>query len=87
MTCFILISTFVQHELSYDGFHARADPILRVVERQPGNVFRGSDRFAATAAPLAAALRTDFPEVTDATTANGRSVLLTWGTTATRRRL
>jgi putative ABC transport system permease protein len=61
--CF-LIALYVRHELSYDDFHAKADRIYRVVQHEG----RG-DRTEASlhhAAPLAPALRREFPGVFEA---------------------
>ncbi len=43
-------------ETSYDRYHANAKNIYRVVQEQPGNVYLGSNFFAVTPGPLAAAL-------------------------------
>ena len=65
MTCVILISLFIQDELSYDRFHEKADRIYRVVDSfdVPGGIERA---FALTSAPFAPNLKKDFPEVEDA---------------------
>jgi len=67
MAVFILIFLYVRYELSFDKWHKDADKIYRVVQKQNGNVYLGSDRFAVTPGPLAAALMQDFPEVVSAT--------------------
>jgi len=67
MAVFVLIFLYVQYELSFDRWHEHADRVFRVVQRQPGNMYLGSDRFAVTQAPLAAALMQEFPEVAAAT--------------------
>ena len=67
LTCFILISLFVQFELSYDTFHDKADRIYRVAKEDPGSYYLGSNRFAVTPAPLTSALMKDLPEVEIAT--------------------
>ncbi|MBI4551173.1 MAG: ABC transporter permease [Candidatus Latescibacteria bacterium] len=61
IACCLLILLYVQYELSYDRFHTNADQIYRVVreERAPGRV----THLAITPAPLAPALRQEFPEV------------------------
>jgi putative ABC transport system permease protein len=80
MAVFVLIFLYVQHELSFDRWHENADRIYRVVQRQPGNMYLGSDRFAVTQAPLAAALMQEFPEVVAATRMDSSgNVLLTYG--------
>lgn len=68
MTCFLLIALFIQYELNYDRQHEKADRIYRVAQKQQGNTFRGTDLFAVTPAPLAPALRENFPEVESAVT-------------------
>ena len=70
MAAFVLIFLYVEYELSFDQWHDNADRIFRVVQKQPGNVYLGSDRFAVTPSPLAAALMEDFPEVVAATRIN-----------------
>ena len=62
LTCCLLIFLWVQDELSYDRFHENADNLYRVVENQ---YYSGSEPFpvAVTPAPLAEALRTDYPEI------------------------
>jgi putative ABC transport system permease protein len=67
MAVFILIMLFVRAELSYDRFHENAENIYRVVQEQPGNYYLGSNVFAVTPGPLAAAMVRDFPEVLAAT--------------------
>jgi len=63
LAVFILIMLFVRTELGYDRYHANAKNIYRVVQEQPGNVYLGSNVFAVTPGPLAAAMVQDFPEV------------------------
>jgi len=63
MTCFILITLFIQFELSFDDHHEKADRIYRIVQRQKGNEYRGTDFFAVSPRPLGIALKNDFPEV------------------------
>ncbi|MCY3556868.1 MAG: ABC transporter permease [Gemmatimonadetes bacterium] len=53
ITCCMLILLYIQHELSYDRFHEKADRIYRVVN---GN-------FARTPPALGPALKDQFPEV------------------------
>jgi len=67
LAVFILIMLFVRTELGYDRYHANARTIYRVVQEQPGNFYLGSNVFAVTPGPLAAAMVQDFPEVLAAT--------------------
>jgi putative ABC transport system permease protein len=60
MACCILILLFIQHELSYDRFHERAERIYRVVRETKDQKTLFSDR---TSAPLGEMLHSNFPEV------------------------
>ena len=61
----LLILLFVVDELSYDTFHENADEIVRVVFKAKVN---GEDmKEAVVMAPVAKALKSEFPEVKDAT--------------------
>jgi putative ABC transport system permease protein len=61
ITCSIFIILFVNHELSYDRFHTKADRIFRVGVR---GKFSGTEfNQAITAQPMAQALLSDYPEV------------------------
>jgi putative ABC transport system permease protein len=66
MAAFILISLYVSHELSFDRYHKNADSIYRVAEEIPFT-YMGSNKFATTPAPLAAALVNEYPEVVSST--------------------
>jgi len=79
MTCFILIALFVQYELSYDKQHENVNDIYRVVSKQPGNEFKGTDLFSGTPLPLGPAMVIDFPEVKAKTGIDLRSNLLSKG--------
>jgi len=67
MAVFILIFLYGRYELSFDRWHENASRIYRVVQKQPGNVYLGSDRFADTSAPYASALMEEYPEIVSAT--------------------
>jgi putative ABC transport system permease protein len=64
MACCFLILIWVKDELSFDRFHANANAIYRVTEHQYDS---SGDYFpvAVTPWPLAEALKTDFPEITE----------------------
>ncbi|MEQ9405850.1 MAG: ABC transporter permease [Cyclobacteriaceae bacterium] len=65
LACFMLISLFVKDELSYDQYFNDSDRIHRV---DFAATLNGSDIIAAQGgAPMAAALKKDYPEVQDAT--------------------
>lgn len=68
LACFMLISLFIKHELTYDTFHKDADRIHRVHFRATLN---GEDHTASqVGAPMGAAMKKDFPEVEDAVRIN-----------------
>ena len=69
LTCFLLISLYVIHELSYDRFHRNYENTyrLKVVGRMAG----GELNQAVTAAPMAQAMLTDYPEVIRAARVRG----------------
>jgi ABC-type antimicrobial peptide transport system permease subunit len=61
--CFILMLLLVLDELSFDGFHKNADDIHRVIIIEENS---NGLPIALTQAPLAAALKRDFPEIIEA---------------------
>jgi putative ABC transport system permease protein len=61
MACFILIALIIRGEFQVDKFHERADRIYRVI--RVDNLGGETTRVALTQAPLAAALKRDFPDV------------------------
>ncbi|MBS1661470.1 MAG: ABC transporter permease [Bacteroidetes bacterium] len=70
MACCLLITLYVQNELSYDRYHAKADRIYRVTQtfrhvekgENPGPP-SPQDYSVWGCAPLAPALQADFPEI------------------------
>ena len=60
LTCTILISLFVQNELSYDKHHKNYKKIYRLESHF--NIQESEDLFAATAFPLAPALKLENPQ-------------------------
>jgi len=68
LTTFILISLYVQYELSYDRYHENSDRIYRIIQYQPQEKTYGkSDFFALTHSPLGQTLVDRYPEVVNAT--------------------
>lgn len=70
MACCILIALYVQHELSYDRYHAKKDRIYRVLQTfrsfQPGEVVTAptpKDYWVWGCAPVGPALQADFPQI------------------------
>jgi len=65
IACCLLILLYIQHELSYDRYHEKADRIYRLALSIN---FGGTEGEIATAgAPAAKAIVNDYPEVMDAT--------------------
>ena len=61
LACCVLIALYIHFELSYDGFHDKADNIYRIIEIETES---GKNRYsAATPAPLAPTLSQEFPEI------------------------
>jgi len=65
IACSILIIAFIFYELSYDNFHEKADRILRLYLKGKFGDFEFQSAW--TAAPIAATLINDLPDVIDAT--------------------
>ncbi|MEL6660025.1 MAG: FtsX-like permease family protein, partial [Bacteroidota bacterium] len=63
-----LLTMYIQYESSYDQQHTKSDRIYRVVQRQEGNVFKGTDMFALAPCVMVPKLLEDFPEVETGTT-------------------
>ncbi|MBN1272121.1 MAG: ABC transporter permease [Candidatus Aminicenantes bacterium] len=61
MSCCILLYLFVRYETSYDRFHPHAERTYRIISQDEGDGIL--DRFVFTPAPLAPALKREFPEV------------------------
>jgi putative ABC transport system permease protein len=64
MAVFILISLYVQYELSYDRYHENSDHIYRIIRHKPVIDNLNSGYFAKTQYPLAPILKEQYPEVT-----------------------
>ncbi|MEZ4699173.1 MAG: ABC transporter permease [Rhodothermales bacterium] len=61
LTCCLLISLYVRHELSYDRYHEKADRIYRLTTI--AGVSGSNTHFASAAPVMAAVLHAEFPEV------------------------
>ena len=61
MACFIFIALIIRGEFQIDRFHERADRIFRITRLD--HLSGTANRVALTQAPLAAALKRDYPEV------------------------
>ncbi|MCI0695557.1 ABC transporter permease [candidate division KSB1 bacterium] len=64
MACCALILLYIRDELSYDRFHQRAEHIYRVITTDRDQ--HGADTFPGTPAPMAPALKQEYPEVRQA---------------------
>jgi putative ABC transport system permease protein len=63
LTCFAIIALWVDDEMSYDKFNSKYDRIVRVIGTTKTEL--GTFESAVTSAPMAQALKNDFPEVED----------------------
>ncbi len=77
LACFAFIASWIKDELSYDTFNSKANRIVRVVSKSttPSETF---DQ-AVTAAPLAHALKTDFPEVENSVRFEQKGAIVKFG--------
>jgi len=78
MTCFILITLYIQYESSYDTHHENANRIYRVYQQQKGNDFKGTDLYGVTPAPLARVMEETFPEIEVATNVRAKWDMLSY---------
>jgi putative ABC transport system permease protein len=65
LAAFWLIALYIADELSFDRYHEKADRIFRVAQHarwEGGNISQAS-----TSAPFASALKSEFPEIQEAT--------------------
>ncbi|MEL7120132.1 MAG: FtsX-like permease family protein [Bacteroidota bacterium] len=76
---FLLIAFYLQYELSFDRYHENSDRIYRIVQKQEGNVFRGTDKFAVQSTGMGPALTENFPEVEVTTILRVNETLFTKG--------
>ncbi len=70
MACCVLITFYVQHELSYDRYHTKGDRIYRVLQTfrsvQPGETLSAptpQDFWVWGCAPVGPTLQADFPQI------------------------
>jgi putative ABC transport system permease protein len=69
ITSFLFISLYVMHELSFDRFHSNYENIYRL--KVEGRMAGGEINQAVTAAPMARAMLSDYPEITKVTRVRG----------------
>lgn len=70
-TCFTFITLWINDELSYDKFNSNYDRIFRLTSTEQTET--GIIKSAVSSAPMAAALRTDYPEVEETVRLNMRN--------------
>lgn len=75
LTSFLLILLFVRFEFSFDRYHKETDSIFRVIV-DTHEFYRGKDQVSVTPAPLAAAIKNEFPEVEEAVKIREQGVLI-----------
>lgn len=74
LTALILMALYIENEWSFDRFHEKAQRIYRVADdKQTPDILI---RSAASAAPVAPALLTDYPEVQEAARINATEALV-----------
>ena len=66
MACFIVISLYIQYELSYDKFNKNGNQIYRIILNPGNTAYQGKDGFNVTPAPLVPVLKTECPEIVHA---------------------
>lgn len=67
LACFVLIMLFVKYELSYDRYHKNSSDIYRIVVREPGDVYQGTDWYNLTQWPLKNVIVDEVPGVLNGT--------------------
>ncbi len=78
MACFILISMWVQDELSYDRFHEKIDQLYRCTDHEKYS--NGEEvYFSQNAAPLGPILKQKYPEILEFTRYRRSSGIVSYG--------
>ena len=72
----LLALLYVRYETSYDDFHERPEDIYRVITRQLGNVYQGTDWWAVSPAILGESMKEGIPGVELAARANSGAALV-----------
>jgi len=67
LACFMLIYLYVSYEYGYDKHIKDPDNSYRIIKKEIGQVYMGTDMFSVTQAPLVSLLKDEFPEVVCAT--------------------
>lgn len=81
LSCFLLITLYIQKEFSYDNYHEKGNRIYRVLHH--GDSEDASKAWVWGNAPVGPALKTDFPEIVEKVQFSGRSaILLKYGANA-----
>lgn len=75
LTCFALIALWVSDELSYDKFNTNYNRIFRLVST--AKTATGTEQSAVTSAPMAKALKNDYPEIANTVRLRMREEIIT----------
>ncbi|MEO6546339.1 MAG: ABC transporter permease, partial [Ferruginibacter sp.] len=77
LTAFILMALYIENELSFDKFNANAENIYRVTDdkQTPDIILRS----AATAAPVAPAMKQEFPQIKEAVRVINTEAVIKYG--------
>ncbi|MCB0634684.1 MAG: ABC transporter permease, partial [Lewinella sp.] len=67
LAAFLFIMLYVRYEFSFDQYNTNKDRIYRVIKREMGDFYMGTDEFVVTPAPMAPTLMEEYPEVETAT--------------------
>ena len=78
ITCFIVIFIYVKQEHSFDQYYNNSDLIYRAYQRNQGDFYLGSDRYAYTSMAMASAIVDDFPEIESGTTIRDEKALIAY---------
>ncbi|MCP4728087.1 MAG: FtsX-like permease family protein, partial [bacterium] len=62
-TCAVLIFLYIRYELSYDEYHENADSIYRIVTKNSGDVWLGTDMWNATSGMLKTVIVDNLPGI------------------------
>ena len=66
VACCLMIAMFIRHEMSYDRYHEKSDRIYRALWSASNLSQNPFDYVGVVSAPMAAAMKNDFPEVEQA---------------------
>jgi len=79
LACLILILLFMQHELSFDTYHDKADQIFRLVKEEISPDSKRAYKSLLTPLALVPTLKEECPEITAATRLKNTSTVISYG--------